>query len=95
MYTFSYITEFREGTYCAQVEAENLDGSLQEWLTVIKEQKGEMKHLGDSTIEEIAEAIEMENYQPVALSGLKNIWYMHISTRQGSFDINIVKTDVS
>ena len=92
---FSYIVEFRGGTYCTQVESKNLKDSLQLWLERINEQKKEIKFLGDGTLKEIATIIEDEDYKPVMLQGLKNIWFMHVPTTKGSLHVNIVKTDVS
>lgn len=61
----------------------------------INEQKAEIKFLGDATLKEIASVIADEDYQPVMLKGLKNIWFMHVPTTQGGLHLNIVKTDVS
>jgi hypothetical protein len=94
-HTFSYIVEFRGGTYCCQVTSKDLKNSLQSWLTKIKEQKEEIKFLGDGTLKEIAAIVEGDDYQPVMLKGLKNIWFMHIPTAQGGLHINVVKTDIS
>jgi hypothetical protein len=93
--TFSYIVDFRGGTYCTQVKAEDLQKSLQAWLDSIKKEKTKIQHLGEKTLEEIATILEDEDYQPVLLRGLKNIWFMHVPTKKGSLSVNIVLTDVS
>jgi hypothetical protein len=93
--TFSYIVEFGGGTYCSQVTAKDLKNSLQSWLEKINEQKAEIKFLGDGTLKEIAAIVGDEDYQPVLLKGLKNIWFMHVPTKKGGLHVNIVKTDVS
>ena len=87
--------EFKGGTYCSQVVSKDVKESLQFWLSTIREQKSEIKYLGEKIWEEIANVIKDEDYQPVMLQGLKNIWCMHIPTRKGSININIVQTDVS
>ena len=94
-HTFSYIVEFRGGTYCSQVTSKDLKNSLQSWLTKLNAQKAEIKFLGDGTLKEIAAIIADEDYQPTLLQGLKNIWFMYVPTAQGGLHINIVKTDIS
>ncbi len=94
-YTYSYIVEFRGGTYCCQVEAEDFKASLQGWLTKINDEKSEIKYLGNKTLEEIANQMKDEDAQPVLLNGLKNIWYTSLSTSQGILYMYIVQTDIS
>lgn len=93
--TFSYIVEYRGGTYCSQVKSNNLQDSLQSWFEKINEQKAEIKFLGEGTLKEIADSIRKEEYKPVVLQGLKNVWFIHIPTRQGGLNISIVQTDIS
>ena len=75
--------------------SKDLKNSLQAWLKKINEQKEEIKFLGDETLKEIATKIADEDYQPVLLKGLTNIWFMHVPTTQGALHLNIVKTDIS
>jgi hypothetical protein len=77
------------------VTSKDLKNSLQSWLTKINEQKEEIKFLGDGTLKEIAAIIVDEDFQPVMLKGLKNIWFIHVPTLQGGLHVNIVKTDIS
>ena len=94
-YTFSYILEFRGGTYCLQVKSPDLKGSIVLWLSKIRDQKSEVKYLDENTLKEIARIIENADYRPIKLQGLKNIWFMHIPTQKGALNINIIQTDVS
>jgi hypothetical protein len=93
-HTFSYIAEFKGGTYCSQVEAKDLRESLQYWLDKMEEQKAEIRHFDERTLNEIAIFIKDEDHQPVMLRGLKNIWFMHLPAVTGAIHVNIVKTDV-
>jgi len=94
-YTFSYIVEFRGGTYCSQVTSKDLKNSLQSWLAKINEQKAGIKFLENGALKEIEKIIADDDYRPIMLNGLKNIWFMHIPTTQGDLRLNIVKTDIS
>ncbi len=94
-HTFSYIVEFRGGTYCSQVQAEDLNGSLQNWLARIGDEQAEIRHLDEKTLEEVANIVKNEDEIPIMLRGLKNIWFMYIPTSKGAFNINIVQTDLS
>jgi len=77
------------------VTSKDLKSSLQSWLAKISEQKAEIKFLGEGTLKEIANIIADEDYQPVMLKGLRNIWFMHVPTAQGGLHVNIIKTDIS
>ena len=91
--TFTFIVNFRGGTYCTQVQSKNVYASIPEWIRKIKQEKTQIKYLGEITIAELE--IESKNIDeiPIALFGLDNIWFAHYTTRKGSFHINIVKTD--
>lgn len=93
--TFSYIVEFRGGIYCSQVIANSLEDSLIAWVDEIEMRKSKIQYLGAKTIEEITAIINDEEYRPVLLEGLHNIWCMFFSTKKGKFNIHIIQTDVS
>lgn len=93
--TFTFVVNFRGGIYCSQVEANSIDDSLSAWLVEIKRQRVEIKHLGDHTLKELEEEIKDTDYRPILLNGLKNIWCTLLSSKQGSFNINIIQTDMS
>jgi hypothetical protein len=59
------------------------------------EQKAEIEHLDEGTLNELASFIEEEDHRPVMLQGLKKIWFMHLPAKKGAIHVNIVKTDVS
>ena len=93
--TYSFVVNFRNGIYCTQVESENVFESVLAWTQIIKSQKKEIKFLGDKIIREL-EILAIDNHhRPVLLIGLKSIWFTTISTRQGTFYINIIQTDTS
>jgi len=91
---FTFIVNFRGGTYCSQVQSANINTATAKWIKEIEQQKDQIKHLGDKIIEELKKEIKDEINEPAPLEGLKNIWYTGYSTSQGSFHINIVQTDI-
>ena len=92
--TYTFIVEFRGGTYCSQVQAKNVGESLFAWTEKLKKEKGEIEHLGDKTIQELEATLNDEDHQPILLSGMINAWCGFVSTRKGSFLINIIQTDI-
>lgn len=91
-HTFTFVVDFRGGTYCSQVEAENAYESTINWVENLKKEKKEIKFLGDKVIEELNLAVHDETNKPANLTGLKNIWYNNYRTRKGFFNVNIVQT---
>jgi hypothetical protein len=92
---FTYVVEFRGGTYCSQVLSKNVIDSLNKWIISFESQKAEIAFLGDKTISELKVIITESENKPVELTGLKNIWYMPIYTKVGCFSINIIQTEIT
>lgn len=89
---FTFIVDFRGGTYCTQVFAENITESMLAWTEKLKIEKGEIKYLGDNVIRELQIASKDIDNQPIPLNNLTNVWYNQFTTKQGKFSINIVQT---
>jgi len=90
---YTFIVDFRGGTYCTQVYASNLDDSLLKWIDRLKIEKTGIKFLGNKTIEQLEEKIIDPDYKPVSIAGLINAWCTSCSTRKGFFLINIILTE--
>lgn len=93
--TFTFVVEFRGGTYCSQVQAKNLDMATVAWIEKLKTEKFEIKLLGHKTINEIIVRIKDKDCKPVQLADLVNVWFNSIPTKQGNLFINIIQTDTS
>ncbi|WP_337964707.1 hypothetical protein [uncultured Flavobacterium sp.] len=91
-YIFTYIAEFRGGTYCTQVSAINIETSILKWFERINNEKEEIKYLGLKTLEDLKQQININDNSPIPLKGLKNIWFLSLRTKSGQFSINIIKT---
>ena len=91
---YTYIFEFRGGTYSSQVYAENLNLSVEKWIEKITEEKNEIKYLGKNTIKDLKLQVDNNVDSPTKLKGLKNIWYFRLTSKQGVLSINIIKTSI-
>ncbi len=92
--TFTFIADFRGGTYCSQVQARDLGASIQEWIKHITKEQAQIQYLGNKVIEQLKREAANEDYRFDPLNGLKNIWYTSYTTSQGSFHIHVIQTDV-
>ena len=93
MFLFTIIAEFRGGTYCSQVYSEDVYSAQKEWIKCLERDKKEIKFLGDKIILELILMLNDEDYKPIELSTLKNIWCSNFLTSKGVFSVNIVKTN--
>lgn len=91
--TFTFVVNFRGGTYCSQVKAKNVLKSIPEWIKLIEKERG-IKFLGDKVIAELKTESDNNDNLPVQLRDLKSIWYTLFQTKQGFFHINIIQTDL-
>ncbi|MCO4293923.1 hypothetical protein NF867_13745 [Solitalea sp. MAHUQ-68] len=90
---FTYIMEFKGGTYTTQVYANALNDSVVAWALQIEKEITEIKLIGNKTVHQIKDLISKEMIdKPTLLTGLENVWYLEIYTRIGVLRINIVKT---
>lgn len=92
--TFTFIVNFRGGTYCTQVHASEVVKSIHKWIEQITKEKDQIQYLGDKIIEELKKEAGNVDNKPVPLNELKNIWFTKYTTKKGSFHINIIQTDL-
>jgi hypothetical protein len=92
--TYTFVANFRGGTYCAQVKASDVNESVLRWIELINANKSQIKYLGDKVIGDLKGEAANEDFRPVALEGLEKIWFVIYGTRKGSFHINIIQTDI-
>lgn len=89
---YTYIMEFRGGTYTTQVLSDSLEVSLTDWVEQLTKEQAEIEHLGTNTITAIKEATKDPDYSPVRLNGLTNVFYWHTLTEPGAVAVHIIKT---
>lgn len=92
---YTFIMEFRGGTYISQVKSISLEESMEDWINKIEKERKQIYQLGLKSIEDIKEQLLGEDpYEsPVLLNGLVNVWHFTVSTRNGFGYVNIVKTE--
>ncbi len=92
---YTFIMDFRGGTYTSQVHAESLHSSLKGWVENLRHNMNEIEHLGAKTIQEIEEQVLPFpiDEDPTLLKGLKNVWFFNVTTKKGSGHVLIVKTE--
>ncbi|WP_299840337.1 hypothetical protein [uncultured Tenacibaculum sp.] len=91
---FTFIFEFRGGTYTSQLKAIDINKALLNWTEKLKKDSNQIDHLGPKTIIEIKDKLfNLDiNEKPTMLSDMKNIWCITLNTKKGFGLINIVKT---
>lgn len=92
---FTYILNFREGTYISQVEAKSIKDSVAAWIEKLKKDQN-IQHLGPKGISEIRYLL-LESYnenQPLPIKRLENTWCTSFSIKKGFGLVNIVQTDI-
>ena len=91
MKNFTYVVDFRGGTYISQVRAESIEKSMLSWAKALEVK--EIQYLGEKVKEEIIRTVVDEEATP--LTGLVNVWFFFVSTQSGPMYINVVQTDMS
>ena len=93
MEQYTYIMEFRRGTYVTQVEANSIESSVSIWIEQIEREVTEIKNIGKKTILELKQ-MSLNNLIdiPIRLNRLSNVWYLGIYCKVGTMQINIVNT---
>lgn len=92
---FTFVMDFRGGTYVSQVSAKSLEHSLTEWTKNLQTQLHEIQFLGTKSLAEFENQLTTETLlvKPSVLNGLKNTWFIHLTSKMGSANVNIIKTE--
>lgn len=88
MVLYTFIMNFRGGTYISQVAGESVRTAMNAWPHQLP--IDQIEHMGPASIAEIADAIKDE--EPVAIKGMKNVWFFLLQIRMGSIHCNVVQT---
>ncbi|PLK44205.1 hypothetical protein [Emticicia sp. TH156] len=91
MNTYTFIMEFRGGTYISQINANNLKQGLIDWCKNLD--VSEIKYLGEKNKGDLLSIIDSEI--PTPINTVKNVWHFSIGIKAGFLMVNIVKTDVT
>lgn len=91
MALYTFVMDFRGGTYISQVEAEDLHASIPAWIEAISKQQNQILHLGTKGLEKLKE--ELADQNPTLLDSLQNVWCLTAHLHSGFALINVVKTE--
>ena len=90
MNLYTYILEFRGGTYIAQVYAHTIEKSVPKWIEKLKSKQCIVPFLGLKSISTIENNINSEKI--IKINGSQNIWCFAFQIKQGFGLVHIVKT---
>ncbi len=86
---FTFILDYRGGTYIRQMAGRSLKRAIQEWAESL--QASEIYRLGNSGKQDLVSALNDE--QPIPIEGVQNVWCFSVVARGQLALINIVKTE--
>jgi hypothetical protein len=93
---FTFILEYRGGTYVSQIRADCIDDAIPIWVQSLP--VDEIKHFGPKLKKRLVEGLASDKngiYGATQLEGVTNVWYVSIPFSARIACINAVKTDVS
>ncbi|MCC6762942.1 MAG: hypothetical protein IT252_17100 [Chitinophagaceae bacterium] len=85
---FTFILEFRGGTYVSQSHSSTLSKAINDWGEKLL--STDVKYLGLSGKKQIL--CMLEEVETIPLNGLINTWFFCLNIRQGFLSVNVVKT---
>lgn len=93
MPTYTFIADFRGGTYVCQKEADDLRAAAFLWKEEIAS-GGYVQHLDAKAFSKAFDA-DFDELPPVPLDEMRNVWLFHLMLGNAMLDLHIVQTDIS
>ncbi len=87
MNKYTFVFEFKGGTYISQFKANSLKKAISKWVHEVEIPKLTVK-IRDKLIKET----KMSDVKPILLTGLQNVWCMVLEVRGHIYLLNIIKT---
>lgn len=88
MSIYTFITEFRGGTYISQIKEANVNTAMVLWSKSLE--VAEIKFLGEKGLSDLR--TELMSESPTKIRGVKNVWFFCLRIKSGLFMVNVVKT---
>ncbi len=88
--TYSFIMNYRGGTYIEQVEAESLHEATFVWAERVAADP-EIEYLDGNNFRKTFEQ-EIGEFPPGAIDGVQNIWHLFFYAGRNRMDVHIIKT---
>ena len=92
MHTYTFLTDFRGGTYICQKAADDLRSACVLWMEEIAS-GGYVPHLDVKAFTKAFHA-DIDELPPVPLDDLRNVWVFHLVVGKDVVDLHVVQTDV-
>lgn len=90
MELFTFIMEFRGGTYIKQVSAPALEVAYRAWAAALE--IGEIRHMGPYVKRRLIASVEEEREPPTPIATTQNVWIRTYQTKAGILILHIIKT---
>jgi hypothetical protein len=87
MITYTFVFEYRGGTYIKQVEAIDLEVAIDTWAKMVGSDIPKFPKKMRTQL-----LIELKEQIPTLLTGLKNVWYYHLMIGKFFGHLNIIAT---
>lgn len=88
MNKYTFITEFRGGTYISQVKETDLRAAMILWSRNLNLKQ--IQFLGEKGKSELQK--ELENESPTSIHGVDNVWFFSIRIKSGILMVNVIET---
>lgn len=88
MNRYTFIFEFKQGTYISQIVSENIDFAVNQWVNQINNIEG--LNLTNEELLDLQK--EVLNEEPTPIKGLLNVWCMFFALGKFNGLLNIVLT---
>lgn len=97
MATFTFILDYRGGTYISQISADSIGQAILHWARNLP--VNEITHLGPKLKQRLIDGLESDGdniYGATPLQGVTNVWYVSVPLPYSLGTIlNAVKTDLN
>ena len=91
MILYTFVMDFEGGTYISQIKNTTLKKAVISWAKNLNCLN--ISYFGDKSKNQILKYLLEEEYSPVQVDGLKNVWCTSFLLFKGSAIVHIIKTD--
>lgn len=92
MNIYTFILDFRGGTYLHQAKAENKDEALELWANQLP--TSQILHIGQASKQKLIESLPDIKKELVSIESLRNVWFFDFLFKTGYAVIHIIKTSM-
>jgi hypothetical protein len=90
MNLYTFIMDYKGGTYISQAEAANEQEAIIRWIE--KLDTTQVKGFSKSDKRKIIELGFSDDDRATPITGMQNVWYFNVRTKKGFAGINVIKT---